>query len=290
MIFSIVIPTKDRYEILFENLKFISQLDFPKKDFEVIVVDNNSCDSRYKELVNKKFNFNLKYTKETKKGAAAARNKGIKLSSGIYILFLGDDTYPDKNLLNEHLYSYEKGADMVLGFVTWFPSLNITNFMNLIAPYGPQFNFNIKDVHNVDYKHFYTSNISIPRDFLIDDNFNEIFEDCNIEDIELGYRLLNIKRNKLFFNKNAIVYHNHVQDIDKYFTRQKIMGRNKKLFIELHPELRKNLWNKKILLRLIMIKNNVLLLIFDNFLLERFFIDKITLKKLENSWIREFIN
>ena len=96
--FSIVIPTFNQAKFLKIALNSINKQTF--KNFEIIVIDNNSNDSTYKIIKN--FKGKINYKKIKNEGLIArSRNEGIKLSKGKWICFLDSDDYWLPNKLDE---------------------------------------------------------------------------------------------------------------------------------------------------------------------------------------------
>jgi len=89
-----------------ENLKIALKQDYP--NFEVIVVDDGSTDNS-REVV-KRFKDRVKYIYQENRGVAAARNTGIKNSSGQYLLFLDSDDLIKKNHLAKLLKKERNSA------------------------------------------------------------------------------------------------------------------------------------------------------------------------------------
>jgi glycosyltransferase involved in cell wall biosynthesis len=86
---SVIIPTYNRAEYLCSAIRSVLSQTF--QDFEIIVVDDASTDNT-NEIVDGFNDSRIKYIRhETNKGGSAARNTGIKMSSGEYIAFLDDD-------------------------------------------------------------------------------------------------------------------------------------------------------------------------------------------------------
>lgn len=124
MIISVIIPTHNRYLSLKETLTSLKNQVISEElglDYEIIVVDNNSAD-RTKELVEdmkKQMNGRLKYVFESKKGAAHARNTGIRNAKGEIISFIDDDCTVVKNWINEIALTFKShNADAVLGRIS----------------------------------------------------------------------------------------------------------------------------------------------------------------------------
>ena len=91
---SVVIPTFERSEILQMTLTALSEQAVPKKEFEVIVVDDGSNDKgKTKKTVESfyKKNPNFRYVRQKNQRQGMARNNGVKRAKGEIVLFLGDD-------------------------------------------------------------------------------------------------------------------------------------------------------------------------------------------------------
>lgn len=86
--FSIVIPLYNKQEFIADCLW--SVLNQEETDYEIIIVNDGSTDNSEKEVL--KFNHpKINYFTTKNKGAAAARNYGIKKGQGTYIAFLDAD-------------------------------------------------------------------------------------------------------------------------------------------------------------------------------------------------------
>lgn len=71
---------------------------YPEEKFEIIVVDDSSTDWS-KEIIDSYGKLIRKIYLENNMGLAAARNHGIKLAEGKYILFLDADDYLSRDIL-----------------------------------------------------------------------------------------------------------------------------------------------------------------------------------------------
>ena len=89
---SIIIPIYNSEKYLRDCLA--SVIDQTYKDLEIILVDNNSTDNSLKICKEYAAKDNrIRLMQERKKGAAAARNLGIKAAKGDYITFADSDDY-----------------------------------------------------------------------------------------------------------------------------------------------------------------------------------------------------
>lgn len=97
--FSIVIPTYGRPVKLAKCLAALAELDYPKDQFEIVVVDDgspNSPEQRVREFGDR---LNINFVRQTNRGPAAARNTGAKRAMGRILVFTDDDCQPDPGWL-----------------------------------------------------------------------------------------------------------------------------------------------------------------------------------------------
>jgi glycosyltransferase involved in cell wall biosynthesis len=112
-VISVVVPTRDRPELLREALQSIRALERDGVSFEIIVGDNGtSADTR---LVAKAFN--AVYLHTATAGSAAARNLAMRAATAEYIAFLDDDDIWTSNHIHGHLklFATNPDIDMVVG-------------------------------------------------------------------------------------------------------------------------------------------------------------------------------
>ncbi len=125
----------------------------------------------------------------------------------------------------------------VLGYTGWHPRMKLNPFLRYINEHGLQFGYAlIEDPDDVPFNFLYTSNLSLPRQALIDDPFDLGFPYPAWEDIELAYRLK--KRGlRLVYEPSATVAHDHPTRLERFMTRQEKAGFGAVVFYQLHPEL-----------------------------------------------------
>lgn len=100
---SVIIPTYNRKNVLIEALLSLNQVEYPKKLFEVIVVNDGSSDGTKDaiENVRKKINYNFKYFNGGRGGISHAKNVAIKKSMGEIIISTDDDCLFEKTWLKK---------------------------------------------------------------------------------------------------------------------------------------------------------------------------------------------
>jgi glycosyltransferase involved in cell wall biosynthesis/GT2 family glycosyltransferase len=240
---SVIIPTYNRSALLPSLLECWKQVNkVTKYKYEIIFSDDGSEDGSLNILERDK-TLPIKIIKNNHGGAAKARNSAIKAAQGEKLLIIGDDIFPNPEIINQH---YEKLQELpvckaVLGEVIWHKDLEVNTLMKHITELGnEQFSFE-HFLHNTftDFRHFYTCNISIDREFLVSEKiiFDESFYKVNFEDIELGYRLSK-KGMEVFYYPDAIVEHYHsYKSVSSFCKRQQTAGEMALVFKRLHPEV-----------------------------------------------------
>ncbi|HEX8965449.1 MAG TPA: glycosyltransferase family 2 protein, partial [Patescibacteria group bacterium] len=105
IMYSVVVCTYNREKFIKECLRTLTNLDFPKNKFEIIVVDDGSTDNTINIV--KKFPVKLIQHSQNK-GIGAARNTGLANAKGdVYICF-DDDCNVSKDWLKNLALAYEK--------------------------------------------------------------------------------------------------------------------------------------------------------------------------------------
>ena len=239
--FSIVIPTYNRLPMLVRVLDALeAQSEAP--EFEVIVIDDGSSDATAATLGPRQSrNYAWTFRSQSNGGPGRARNAGVLLAHGIFVVFIGDDTVPEPHFLREHARVHSETHDdplvACLGYTGWPPGEPVTPFMDYINDYGLQFGYKLIE-HGavVPYNFFYTSNLSLSRPLLTDHPFDTTFPAAAWEDIELAYRLDALGL-KIHYNAQAITRHHHPMTIDSFARRQYTVGRSGAIFYGKHPEL-----------------------------------------------------
>ncbi|HEY7114296.1 MAG TPA: glycosyltransferase [Thermoanaerobaculia bacterium] len=239
-IFSVVIPTYERQDTLFRVLDALGAQAAPPP-FEVVVVDDGSRDDTAARLRTHAAKFPFRHFAQENAGPAAARNHGVREAAGRLILFLGDDTVPEPGLLAAHARAHaESGADAVavLGYTTWPRERRVSPFLHHINEYGLQFGYGlIDDPERVPFNFFYTSNISLPRELLLEVGlFDTTFPYAAWEDIELAYRLTR-RGMRILYRPEAIARHHHDISFASFRRRQESSGESAAVFFGKHPEL-----------------------------------------------------
>lgn len=115
LIFSIIIPTYNRPERLKVCLESLTQLDFSKEQFEVIIVDDGSAEPLDNIVISFKDQLTFKLIRQNNAGPASARNKGASQAKGEFLVFTDDDCQPNKNWLKAFSQGFERNPNALFG-------------------------------------------------------------------------------------------------------------------------------------------------------------------------------
>lgn len=262
MKFSIIIPTIGR-----KTLLTVLESIFTNDNFEIIKPEILLIfDGKISQELKLPKNPQLKIFETGKKVfASGARNLGIKKSTGDVLIFIGDDTIPQENWLQKIVDFHQKFTDKKLGLlgkVSWTEDLKKDKFHQFLEK-GPQFNFLQIEKNGANWKHFYTSNVSVKRKLIGNKKFSNQFSGWGFEDIEFGYQLEKEGMN-LIFNKNCEVLHDDLQTFSTFIKKTKQARKNALIFEKIHPETKILPHGKKLLILNILIFLSYFLVFFSN--------------------------
>jgi GT2 family glycosyltransferase/glycosyltransferase involved in cell wall biosynthesis len=242
---SVVVPTYNRKAILDKCLRALERQTILPEEFEVLVVDDGSTDGTEDYLRAARFAFPLRVFRQPNQGPGAARNLAIREARGELVLFIGDDIIADDRLLESHLLGHARHpepGDAILGHIDWAPWLESNAVMQYVGGDGRQFAYDfIPTLPSLDFRFFYTSNLSLKRRFLLDAfedgiRFDPCFRYAAFEDSEFAYRLMP-RGLELRYRADAKVVHDHQMDLASFSRREYHVGQMAVVFYRKHPGL-----------------------------------------------------
>ncbi len=199
---SVVIPVyKDPWRLL-STLRSLARQTYPRKRFEIIVVDNGSnddfipCLSRIDNVV---------IAQESKAGAFPARNKGVSIACGKIVAFTDSDCIPKEDWIEMGVKPFLAFPDCVAaaGQIELF--YKVPGFPSSLELYDKLTSLSQKEfVEKENYGA--TANLFVLKSFL--DKFGSFDASFKTEggDAELGHKIFESGM-KLIFNPEAIVEH-----------------------------------------------------------------------------------
>ncbi|MFQ6066844.1 MAG: glycosyltransferase [bacterium] len=231
---SVIIPTHNQKKILAKTLDYLMVQDYPKDQYEIIVVDDGSTDGT-QEMVKSKVGSKIgfRYLYQEQRGPHFARNLGIEKARGEIIIFVDSDIFTPPNFISEHVRFHQRFGDVVVSG----PTVRTDRLDNIFAGIGRK--KAEKLLFDFSGPSFITSNLSVKRKFLIRvGGFDEEFTGFGWHDWELGLRLkkLGLKAKR---NINAMVYHYkkkiNLSDLPSLCKKKRQQGENAALYYKKHP-------------------------------------------------------
>lgn len=207
---SIIIPAYNAEKTIGNCLKALQNQSFPRKEFEVIVVDDGSTDET--AAIASSFRGTI-VLRQKNAGPAVARNAGAKKASGEILVFTDSDCLPEKNWLEEMLRPFKDSQ--IVGVQGAYK----TRQKNWVARFV-QFEIEeryerMKKREFIDFIGSYSA--AYRRDaFLKVHGFDEKFRIASGEDPDLSFRIAKAG-GKMVFNPKAVLFHSHPESIGKYW-------------------------------------------------------------------------
>ncbi|MCL2924700.1 MAG: glycosyltransferase [Trichodesmium sp. MAG_R04] len=236
MFFSIIIPTYNRLGILEKCLRALESQTYeqPITQYEVIVVDDGSTDDTIPWLKANATEFpHLQLWPQSHQGPAAARNLGIEVARGNFIIFIDSDLVVKDNFLQAHANTLIKYGEKSNRIFTYGRVINTCNFdFPTLEPYK---------LTDFSAAFFATGNVAIARHWLVEAGlFDTDFQEYGWEDLELGIRLKKLGL-KLVKCPEAVGYHWHppfsIDQLPRMIEREIQRGKMGVLFYQKHRTL-----------------------------------------------------
>jgi glycosyltransferase involved in cell wall biosynthesis len=156
--FSIITVNYNDKQGLQKTIESVIIQDF--KDYEFIIIDGDSTDGS-REVIKKHGNAITKFISEPDKGIYNAMNKGIKMATGSYLLFLNSgDAFIDSKVLHNFSREMDGNADLYYGDILFQER---TKDRKISSPNKLSFDF------------FFTTNLPHQASFIRRELFDEIF-------------------------------------------------------------------------------------------------------------------
>jgi len=282
---SVIIPTKDRLEILKATLKELLN-SIKKFNYEIIVVNDSKTD-----------NLNLSeviVVNNPKSGAASARNYGASIAQGELLLFLDDDMIVNESALTQ-IIQLTRNSEKSIYLPNWeYPPLvkealqkkSFGRFLNKIN-YTSLKGWIGKETIGWEKEKLYEHNGMASYCFLISKNdfielggYNESFPFAGFEDYDITKRLTNYR---FYILPGELILHNENDRLEfkQFLERKKRNATTQRKAVEIgYSEFTLNysIWKKLIFKTIDSVEKPLYLLL--NNLPNTAFFDKLYFKLL----------
>ncbi len=227
---SVIIPAFNEEKNIKECISSVLNQSYPKDFYEIIVVDNNSCDRTF-ELAR---SFPIKCLKETEiQGPSAARNRGVLEAKGEIFAFIDADCIAHRRWLEEGIKKFKKDIGCVGGRSN---ATNPTNFFQkILIDIGATIGAQDGPLRTYYYPYFPTLNVFYKR---------EVFEKIGLfdtelltgEDVDFCWRMQFYTDYKMDFAPDAIVFHKCKESLSSLFKQRKSYAKGRVLLIKKHSD------------------------------------------------------
>ncbi|MGD9488337.1 MAG: glycosyltransferase [Calditrichaceae bacterium] len=217
--FSVLIPSYNRADEIFELLESFRHIDFSPDQFELIIADDGSTD-RTREIVDsftRNTAYSLKYVSQKNQGPGAARNLAVKNAKGDFFIFIDSDvTVPDSWLKNIAEIVNSENADAFGGPDTYrddFPALlkaidySMTSFITTGGLRGRK---------GKKLAKFYPRSFNMGISPLLWDKIGGFGSLRHGQDIEFSHRIIKSGA-KVVFIEDAPVYHKRRTNLRRFY-------------------------------------------------------------------------
>ena len=234
---SIVIPTKNNGDIIEKCLKSIQNLDYPKGNLEVLIVDGLSTDNTVE--IAEKYGCNVMYEDVGTRGGAC--NVGVRSANGEFVVFTDADCVVPKDWLKNLIKHFNSEEIACVGGPNVTPE-DDTDFakcvgvvLSFLSKPGSRYGLNVERV--VETFHNSGCNVAYRKEAIEEAGwFNEKLVTC--EDEELDYRIKE-EGYKILYTPNAKVYHYRRPTWKRFYKQAYKYAVGRMEAIKLHPKMGK---------------------------------------------------
>lgn len=211
---SVIVPVLNGEGTIADCLTSLLKMDYPQERWEILVVDNGSTD-RTAEIVQA---YPVVLLREERRGAAAARNRGIEASRGEILAFTDADCVVSTGWLRELAQAFEdKSVAGVEGeIVAYPPRTAVERYAARIGSLSRN-----KRLSSAFPQYMITADVAFRREvFQRIGLFDTRFPGAGGEDVDFSWRFFWETDFKLRHASKAVVFHRHRLTSWELFTQR----------------------------------------------------------------------
>jgi glycosyltransferase involved in cell wall biosynthesis len=224
MQFSIIVPVYNTGRHLGRCLAALRGLDYPRDEYEILMVDNNSTDNSPSILAAAS---DIRTLREAKQGSYAARNLAVRESRGRYLVFTDSDCMPDSGWLRAIEAAFENPRfQLILGprrpeQERWL--------MRLVSEYETQKDQLVFSSDSADLYYGFTNNMAVRRSTF--DAYGPFEDRPRGADTIFVRRVVNGEGcGAVAYANDMVVRHAELDGVATYYKKMFIYGRSRTLY------------------------------------------------------------
>lgn len=234
---SVVVPTRDRADLLDGCLRALGELDYPPERLEVIVVDDGSSDPAAVAAVASAHGARL-LINERNRGPSYSRNRGVRAATGEVIAFIDSDCVPGPCWLRDLVpyLAWERVGAVGGRTIGHYTQSLLDRYEEVSSPLdmGPWLRIEGK---GADTFYVPTCNLLVRKEVYL--QLGGLREDLRVgEDVDLCWRL-RARGHYLVYAPEGIVRHKHRDSLMGMLRRRAEYGTSEARLHRLHPDKRK---------------------------------------------------
>ena len=225
---SVIIPVYNVEEYIEQCVE--SVVNQTLKEIEIIIVNDGTLDNSMKKIERFLSNKRITIINKENGGLSSARNCGLKIAKGEYIVFVDSDDFIDEMML-EKLYENSENKDIVISNVIEYNNVTGEKKQREIKNEIKKYN---KGSYFWKYSGFEVCNKIYKRSFLMENNIKFI-EGIVLEDVPFNFYSLFLT-NKVKYVDKAYYYYRIKREniILNTLNNEKILNAYNKINIKLH--------------------------------------------------------
>jgi glycosyltransferase involved in cell wall biosynthesis len=225
--FSIIVPVYNTGKYLEGCIQALRELDYPKSQYEILMVDNNSTDNSSEILAKAD---GIQAFLETKQGSYAARNHAVRVARGEYLAFTDSDCMPMPNWLT----TIEKNFQDPERHIVMGPRLSESKnrAVQLMADFQSKKDEFVLCSNIPEVYYGFTNNLSVRKSTM--DRFGPFEERPRGADTVFVQRVVSgLGCESVYYDKQMLVRHAELDSIMSYYNKMYAYGKSCQLYQEL---------------------------------------------------------
>jgi glycosyltransferase involved in cell wall biosynthesis len=199
---SIIIPVYNGSQFIRQAVESALNQTYP--NCEVIVVDDGSVDDTQKQL--EVYGDRIVYFRQPNQGVSAARNQGIKLAGGKFLVFLDADDFITPDKVAHQITLFDNSRRIGLVNSGWYLTDAEGQVLQEIHPWLNAPQLNLKTL--LFWKPVFPAGMMFRRDWVERVGAFDTSLSC-VEDVDLALRLLHAGCGAVWFKQSTAYYRRH---------------------------------------------------------------------------------